>query len=174
MCICMKKGKTLCVYTYIYIYMTYVHAYIRTCTHTYPHTCKPTNKHTHVYAYIHKVLCVWFCREKRMRFDSAVQSKAFREIFIWNANVSERQNRFALFSAGHSNAKHYIYTHNTQMHIYIHTRIQLAGVTVLELKCDKIPRKLYQRGLDAVGMYACIYACIYVCMYARMYVRMYV
>jgi hypothetical protein len=37
--------------------------------------------------------------QKRTRSDSAVQSQTFRQNFIWNANVSERENRFPLISA---------------------------------------------------------------------------
>jgi hypothetical protein len=37
---------------------------------------------------------------KRTRSDFAFQSKAFGETFMYNANVSERENRLALLSGG--------------------------------------------------------------------------
>ncbi len=45
---------------------------------------------------------------KRTRSDLAVQSEAFEEKFMRNANVNERKNCFAFSLPANSNAKHFM------------------------------------------------------------------
>ncbi len=65
-------------------------------------------KHACIYTHIHiyiKCFAIELAGQKGTWCNSVVQIKAFWEKFILNTNVSERENRFALFSAGQLKCK---------------------------------------------------------------------